>query len=87
MNASQFAWWLHGYDEINGQKPDARQWQIIMDHLAIVDEVKHLFQPPTPHASITITWSYNLPNKNNNIYALSGHVPNDWLQRGTITYC
>lgn len=38
MTESNLVWWLHGWSEINGGvAPDARQWQIILDHLALVN--------------------------------------------------
>jgi hypothetical protein len=74
MNASQFTWWLHGYDEINGQKPDARQWQIIMDHLAILDEFKANNPPqnPAPPVSFCMTGSYTPSQNKAWEYQLSG---------------
>lgn len=37
MDAQAFAWWLHGWSEINGGAvPTAVQWQIINDHLDLV---------------------------------------------------
>lgn len=37
MDAQAFAYWLHGWSEINGgAAPTAQQWQIINDHLDLV---------------------------------------------------
>lgn len=37
MTPDQFAWWLHGWTEIQGGAvPSAAQWQVIRDHLDLV---------------------------------------------------
>lgn len=36
MNAEQFAYWMQGFAELNGQAPTVEQWQSIKDHLALV---------------------------------------------------
>lgn len=37
MTSNDFTYWLQGYVEItNGAQPDATQWAIIKDHLALV---------------------------------------------------
>lgn len=36
MNQSEFVFWLNGYVEICGARPDDRQWDIIKDHLTLV---------------------------------------------------
>lgn len=36
MTADQFAYWLQGFAELNGESPSAEQWQVIRDHLAPV---------------------------------------------------
>jgi hypothetical protein len=40
MNAQNFCYWLQGYSEIDGATPNAEQWQVILDHLKIVEELK-----------------------------------------------
>lgn len=47
MKPENFIMWLKGYIQLNGSKPDARQWQIIQDHLALV------FDKKTPDRSLT----------------------------------
>jgi hypothetical protein len=46
MKPENFITWLKGYIQLNGNKPDARQWQIIQDHLALV------FDKKTPDRSL-----------------------------------
>lgn len=36
MTPEQFAYWLQGFVEVHGEPPNAKQWQIIRDHLATV---------------------------------------------------
>ena len=37
MSPENFVYWCHGWSEINGgAAPTPAQWQIIVDHLAIV---------------------------------------------------
>lgn len=38
MTPEQFAYWLQGFSEINGQAPTVEQWQVIQDHLKLVFE-------------------------------------------------
>lgn len=42
MTPERFADWLQGFAELNPSPPDATQWQIIKDHLAL------LFEKVTP---------------------------------------
>lgn len=35
MTQSEFVYWLNGYVDICGARPDDRQWQIIKDHLTL----------------------------------------------------
>jgi hypothetical protein len=37
MSSKQFAYWLHGYAELNpGQPPTQAQWELIVAHLDLV---------------------------------------------------
>jgi len=36
MTQEQFIYWLQGYVEINGQQPNAEQWEMIKQHLRTV---------------------------------------------------
>ena len=36
MTAEQFAYWLQGYSEVCGKRPNKDEWQIIQDHLKLV---------------------------------------------------
>ncbi len=50
MNTNDFAYWLHGWSEINGgAAPTPAQWVIINDHLNLV------FNKVTPRREITST--------------------------------
>jgi hypothetical protein len=59
MTPEQFTYWLQGFSEVSGEEaPDARQWKIIQDHLALV------FKKETPtrtvegaHGPITIPYT------------------------------
>jgi hypothetical protein len=46
MDALQFAYWLQGFVELNGQQPTPEQWQSIREHLQLV------FKKVTPTISI-----------------------------------
>lgn len=49
MSPESFAYWLHGWSEINGgAAPNAQQWQIINDHLDLV------FNKVTPDRGISV---------------------------------
>lgn len=36
MTAEQFAYWLNGFVELNGQGPNPDQWESIKEHLSTV---------------------------------------------------
>lgn len=36
MTSEQFAYWMQGFVELNGEMPTAEQWQSIKDHLKTV---------------------------------------------------
>lgn len=36
MTSEQFCYWLQGFTEITGEKPDEKQWEIIVEHLQTV---------------------------------------------------
>lgn len=59
MTSRDFAFWLQGYSEIQGQIPTQHQWQIILDHIEEVDEVKLAFpvdiKPAAPPQVMTMT--------------------------------
>lgn len=48
MTPERFADWLQGFAETHDGPPDARQWAIIRDHLAL------LFDKVTPERSATV---------------------------------
>lgn len=57
MTERDFAYWLQGFVEINGDVPTQAQWDIIKDHLQLV------FKKETPEYSIGVsngglTWPY-----------------------------
>lgn len=43
MTSRDFAFWLQGYSEITNETPNQHRWQIILDHIEEVDEVKLAF--------------------------------------------
>jgi hypothetical protein len=45
MNAQNFCYWLQGFNEVADKAPNQREWQIILDHLKIVDELQ-IKNPP-----------------------------------------
>ncbi|HHT4259215.1 TPA: hypothetical protein ACTYZB_004882 [Klebsiella variicola] len=47
MTPEQFAYWLQGFVELNGQLPDEEQWVSIKDHLQTV------FKKVTPPARVS----------------------------------
>lgn len=36
MDALQFAYWLNGFVELNGEQPNQQQWDSIKQHLSLV---------------------------------------------------
>lgn len=56
MQAEQFAYWLQGFVELNGDMPTPEQWQSIKDHLATV------FVKVTPRVGPSTIWP-NDPTK------------------------
>lgn len=42
MTARDFVYWLQGYVEIHGAAPNDEEWQVILDHLKIVDNPEPL---------------------------------------------
>lgn len=53
MDASSFAFWLHGWCELNGGKrPSPTQWAIIQDHIKLtLGEAKKV--SPSPATGVT----------------------------------
>lgn len=56
MQAEQFAYWLQGFVELNGDMPNPEQWQSIKEHLATV------FVKVTPRVGPSTIWP-NDPTK------------------------
>lgn len=50
MDATQFAYWLQGFVELNGGQPTPEQWQSIKEHLALV------FTKVTPPVRVPADW-------------------------------
>ncbi len=49
MTPEQFAYWLQGFSELCGDKPDAIQWKKINDHLKTVfTKVTPTYPTPLP---------------------------------------
>lgn len=46
MTSEQFAYWMQGFVELNGETPTAEQWQSIKDHL------KTVFAKVTPQIGV-----------------------------------
>ena len=40
MNAQNFCYWLQGFVEVADKAPNQREWQVILDHLKIVDDLR-----------------------------------------------
>lgn len=51
MTSKQFAYWLQGFVELNGQQPNEAQWQSIKEHLATVF---NKVTPPVQTSSIGV---------------------------------
>jgi len=64
MSTYEFAYWLQGYVEINGQLPSEGEWQIIKDHLQLVftkvtpDRLlgPMVYRPPTMPSDISLPY-------------------------------
>lgn len=49
MNSTNFCYWLQGYCEICGELPTPKQWEIIKDHLKIIDQQPKTTKTITTH--------------------------------------
>lgn len=62
MTHSEFVYWLNGYVEICGARPDDQQWEIIKDHLLLVfSKVTPNRSSPTYCAPSASIGSHSLP--------------------------
>jgi hypothetical protein len=68
MNARDFAFWLQGYSEIDGELPTKNKWATILDHIQEVQEIKDIQarrgQPKVEAPkTFAVTGSMNLNDK------------------------